>query len=215
MIIHHGYFRSSSSYRCRIALNLKAVEGYYRPIHLLKDGGQQNSEAYAALNPQRLVPAFELDDGRVLTQSPAILEWIEETYPNPPLLPSCAIDRARVRAFCAVISCDIHPLQNLRVLQFLTAQFGADQEAKNQWCQRWISDGLAAAEKLLKNRLSTRFAFGDAPGMAEVYLIPQMYSADRFGVDLTNVPRLCEVAQACGGVDAFRAAHPSVQADAE
>lgn len=214
MIVHHGYFRSSSSYRCRIALNLKGLDAEYRSVHLLKDGGQQKSAEYAALNPQKLVPAFEVD-GQVLTQSPAILEWLEETHPDPPLLPADPIERAHVRAFCAVIGCDIHPLQNLRVLQYLGAEFGADQAAKNAWCQRWIGDGLAAAEVLIASRPRTFFSFGDTPGMAEVYLMPQLFSAARFGVDVNDMPRLVEIGAACDELPAFKAAHPQNQPDAE
>lgn len=214
MITHHGYFRSSSSYRCRIALNLKGVESTYRSVHLLKAGGQQKSQEYAAMNPQKLVPTFEVD-GDVLTQSPAILEWIEETYPDPPLLPGDAMERAKVRAFCAVIGCDIHPLQNLRVLQYLDAEFGADQVAKNAWCQRWIGDGLSAAEALLSGRAQSAFAFGGAPGMAEVYLMPQIFSAARFDVDLSAMPRLRDIAARCDELDAFKQAHPANQPDAE
>jgi maleylacetoacetate isomerase len=214
MIVHHGYFRSSSSYRCRIALNLKGVEAEYRPVHLVKDGGQQKTPAYAALNPQKLVPTFEVD-GQVLTQSPAILEWLEETYPEPPLLPADPVERAQVRAFCAVIGCDIHPLQNLRVLQYLEAEFEADQTRKNRWCRRWIGDGLAAAEALISKRPRTMFAFGDTPGMAEVYLMPQLFSASRFGVDVNAMPRLAEIGAACDELPEFKAAHPANQPDAE
>ena len=214
MIIHHGYFRSSSSYRCRIALNLKGVESDYRSVHLLQDGGQQKSPSYVAMNPQKLVPTFELDDGQILTQSPAILEWLEETFPEPALLPEDTIERAKVRAFCAVIGCDIHPLQNLRVLQYLDAEYDADQTAKNAWCQRWIGDGLAAAEALIAQRPTSEFAFGDTPGMAEVYLMPQIYSASRFDVDLAEMPKLRAIAAACEQLDAFVRAHPSNQPDA-
>lgn len=214
MIIHYGYFRSSSSYRCRIALNLKGVESDYRPVHLLQDGGRQKSPDYAAMNPQKMVPTLDVE-GEVLTQSPAILEWIDETYPDPPLLPTDPLERARVRAFCAVIGCDIHPLQNLRVLQYLEAQFEAGQPVKAQWGQRWIGDGLAACEALLAHRPATGFGFGDAPGMAEVYLVPQMYAANRFGVDLSDMPRLRAIAGACEAIPAFQAAHPNRQPDAE
>ncbi len=214
MIVHHGYFRSSSSYRCRIALNLKGVEAEYRPVHLTRDGGQQKAPEYTALNPQKLVPTFEVD-GQVLTHSPAILEWLEEAYPEPPLLPADPVERAQARAFCAVIGCDIHPLQNLRVLQHLGAEFGADQAAKTAWCQRWIGEGLAAAEALLTGRPRTIFAFGDTPGMAEIYLMPQLFSAARFGVDVNDMPRLVEIGAACDGLPAFKAAHPQNQPDAE
>lgn len=210
----HGYFRSSSSYRCRIALNLKGVSADFVPVHLLRDGGQQKSAAYRALNPQGLVPALQVD-GHVLTQSPAILEWLDETYPQPPLLPADPFERAAVRAFAAVIGCDIHPLQNLRVLKYLRAEYGQDQEAVNRWCQRWIGDGLAACEALLANRADSRFCFGDAPGMGDVYLVPQMFSAARFGVDLGAMPRLRAITAACEALDAFAGAHPAKQPDAE
>lgn len=211
-MIHHGYFRSSSSYRLRIALALKGVESDYRSVHLLKDGGQQKTPEYRAMNPQMLVPTLEVE-GEALTQSPAILEWLEDTYPDPPLLPADPIDRCKVRAFCAVIGCDIHPLQNLRVLQYLDAEFGADQAAKNAWCQRWIGDGLRAAEALIAGR-DTEFAFGATPGMAEVYLMPQLFSATRFDVDLAPMPRLREIGKACEALPAFVNAHPGAQPDA-
>jgi maleylacetoacetate isomerase/maleylpyruvate isomerase len=214
MIDFHGYFRSSSSYRCRIALGLKGIQARFHAVHLVKDGGQQRGAAYAALNPQKLVPTFEVD-GRVLTQSPAILEWLEEAYPEPPLLPREPLDRAEVRAFCAAIACEIHPLQNLRVLQYLETEFGADQAARNRWCQRWIGDGLAASEALLARRTAARFCFGEAPGMADVYLVPQIFAAGRFGVDLGPMPRLRAVHAACEALPAFAAAHPARQPDAE
>lgn len=214
MIRFHGYFRSSSSYRCRIALNLKSVPYDLVPVHLVKDGGQHRSAAYRALNPQGLVPTLEVDD-LVLTQSPAILEWLEETHPQPHLLPPDAATRAAVRAFCAVIACEIHPLQNLRTLQYLGTEYAQDQAGKDAWCQRWIGDGLAACEGLLANRPATRFAYGDQPGMAEVYLIPQMFSAQRFRVDTSAMPRLNAIAAACAELPAFAAAHPAVQPDAE
>lgn len=210
----HGYFRSSSSYRCRIALNLKGKEARFHPVHLLRDGGQQKSAAYRALNPQMLVPTLEVD-GHVLTQSPSILEWMEETWPEPPLLPADPVERADVRAFCAVIACEIHPLQNLRVLQYLEAEFSAGAAEKASWCQRWITDGLTACEALVARRAEQSFAFGPTPGMAEVYLIPQLFSAQRFGVDLTPMPRLRAIAEACERIDAFARAHPARQPDAE
>lgn len=210
----HGYFRSSSSYRCRIALNLKGLAYEQVSVHLVKDGGQQKTAAYKALNPQGLVPTLEVD-GLVLTQSPAILEWLEETHPEPALLPTGAADRAAVRAFCAVIACEIHPLQNLRTLQYLEAEFGQGQEGKEAWCQRWIGDGLAACEALLARRPASTFAFGEVPGMAEVYLMPQIFAARRFKVDLSAMPRLSAIAAACEAIPAFAEAHPSRQPDAE
>ena len=214
MMRFHGYFRSSSSYRCRIAFNLKELNPEFVPVHLVKGGGQQKSDAYRALNPQALVPTLEVD-GLVLTQSPAILEWLDEVYPMPALLPRDPGERAAVRAFCAAIACEIHPLQNLRVLQYLEAHFGQGPEGKEAWCQRWIGDGLAACEALLARRPVTRFAFGDEPGMAEVYLVPQIFSAQRFKVDLSAMPRLRAIHAACEALPAFHAAHPSRQPDAE
>lgn len=210
----HGYFRSSSSHRCRIALNLKGLAYDYAPVHLVRDGGQQRTDSYRALNPQALVPTLEAD-GLVLTQSPAILEWLEETRPEPALLPADAATRAAVRAFCAVIACEIHPLQNLRTLQYLGEHYGQGPEGKEAWCQRWIGDGLAACEALLAKRPATRFAFGDAPGMAEVYLVPQMFSARRFKVDTSALPRLTAITEACAALAPFAEAEPSRQPDAE
>lgn len=210
----HGYFRSSSSHRCRIAFNLKGLTPEFVPVHLVRDGGQQHGAAYRALNPQGLVPALETE-GRVLTQSPAILEWLEETHPQPPLLPSDPFDRAAVRAFCAAIACEIQALQNLRVLNHLGATYGQDQDGKTAWCRHWIGIGLAACEGLLAGRPQTRFAFGDTPGMAEVYLIPQLFGADRFGVDLTPMPRLRAIRAEAEALPAFADAHPARQPDAE
>lgn len=211
----HGYFRSSSSYRCRIACNLKGVDYDFMSVHLTRDGGQQKQADYRALNPQGLVPAFELDSGEVLTQSPAILEWLDETCPEPKLLPDEPIARAHVRAFCAVIACEIHPLQNLRVLQYLRGTYGQEQEGLDAWCQRWIGEGLAACEALLAKRPEQPFCFGDAPGMADVYLVPQVFSAARFKVDLEAMPNVLRIAAACEALPAFAEAHPSRQPDAE
>ena len=214
MIRFHGYFRSSSSYRCRIAFNLKGLEYEFVPVHLVKDGGQHKQADYRALNPQSLVPTVEVGD-LVLTQSPAILEWMDETYPEPRLLPQDPAERAAVRAFCAVIACEIHPLQNLRVLKYLGSELDQDQGGKDAWCQRWIGEGLAACEALLSKRPATTFAFGDAPGMAEIYLVPQIFSAQRFKVDLSRMPRLNAIFAACEALPAFANAHPAKQPDAE
>ena len=209
-----GYFRSSSSYRLRIALGLKGLTADFHPVHLVKDGGQQKTDAYRAMNPQALVPVLKTG-GDLLTQSPAILEWLEEVYPDPPLLPQGAVERAQVRAFCAAIACEIHPLQNLRVLSYLRTTYGQDQAGVEAWCQRWIGEGLAACEALLAGRPATRFAFGDAPGLAEVYLVPQMFSAARVKVDTAALPRLTAIAAACAELPAFADAHPARQPDAE
>ncbi len=215
MMRFHGYFRSSSSYRCRIAFNLKGLVPDFVPVHLVKDGGQQKTPEYRALNPQGLVPALEVD-GEVLTQSPAILEWLEETHPEPPLLPADPMARAHVRAFCQIIACEIHPLQNLRVLQYLRGEYGQDQDGVERWCQRWIGDGLAACEALLEKRNGGRaFCFGETPGMADIYLVPQVFSAARFNVDLSAMPIVRRIARSSDSVPAIADAHPSKQPDAD
>lgn len=214
-MIFHGYFRSSAAYRCRIAFNLKGVAPEFRPVHLRRGGGEQKSAAYRALNPQALVPALETGAGAVLTQSLAIVEWLDETVPGPALLPADALTRAKARAFALAIACDIHPLQNLRVLDDLKTRFGAGQEALDGWCRRWIGEGLAACEGLLARELQRPFAFGDTPGLAEICLVPQMFSADRFGVDTAAMPRLRALRAACEALPAFSDAHPARQSDAE
>lgn len=214
-MIFHGYFRSSSAYRCRIAFNLKGVAPETRSVHLRKDGGQQKLPAYRALNPQALVPALELDDGQRLTQSLAIIEWLDEIHPAGPLLPVDPVERAQVRAFAQVIACDVHPLQNLRVLDYLRGSFGADQAALDMWCQRWIGDGLAACDALLAKRPESRFCFGDTPGLADICLVPQMFSAERFGLDLAPFERLGHIRAACEELSAFVLARPADQPDFE
>lgn len=209
----YGYFRSSSAYRCRIAFNLKGIDYDFVSVHLRKDGGQQKTADYRARNPQALVPALE-DGDFTLTQSLAIIEWLDETRPGPKLLPEDAGLRAEVRAFAQAIACDIHPLQNLRVLDYLKAEFGADQAALDSWCQRWILDGLGACEALLARRPASTFCFGEAPTLADICLVPQVFSAARFGADLTAMPRIRAVAAACEALPAFAEAHPSRQPDA-
>ncbi|KQU86380.1 maleylacetoacetate isomerase [Ensifer sp. Root31] len=213
-MIFHGYFRSSSAYRCRIAFNLKNIGYDFVSVHLRKGGGQQKLPVYTALNPQALVPTLEVDE-EVMTQSLAIIEWLDETYPEPPLLPTEPFVRAKARAFAQVIACDIHPLQNLRVLAYLRETFAADQAALDIWCQRWIGDGLAACEALLAGEPKQAFAFGDRPGLAEICLIPQMFSADRFGLSLEAYPRLRRLRETCEALPAFAEAHPMKQPDAE
>ena len=211
----YGYFRSSSAWRCRIAFNLKGIKPDTTFVHLRRGGGEQKTPDYLARNPQGLVPALELDGGTVLTQSLAIIEWLDETYLEPPLLPSEPITKALVRAFAQVIACDIHPLQNLRVLEYLRADFKQDQNGVETWCRRWLGNGLAACEELVKRHGSDRFCFGASPGLADICLVPQLGSADRFGVDLTPLPRLREIAEACAEHPAFADAAPSRQPDAE
>lgn len=210
-MILHGYFRSGTSYRTRIALNLKGLTYETRGIDLRT--GAQTSAAYRALNPQGLVPALETAEG-VLIQSPAILEWLEERHPRPPLLPGAAMDRATVRAMAAVIGCDIHPLNNLRVLTALRSQFGADQATVDAWAGRWITPGFETLETLV-GRHGRGWSFGDTPGLVDCYLIPQIYSARRFNVPLEAFPSLLAVETAAADHPAFIAAHPDRQPDAD
>ena len=210
-MILHGYFRSGTSYRTRIALNLKGLSYETRDIDLRT--GAQKSDAYLALNPQGMVPALETPEG-VLVQSPAILEWLEERHPRPPLLPDSAINRATVRAMAAVIGCDIHPLNNLRVLKALRSQFEADQATVDAWAGRWITPGFEALE-ILVGRHGRGWSFGEAPGLVDCYLIPQIYSARRFSVPLEAFPRLLAIEAAAADHPAFIAAHPDRQPDAD
>ncbi|WCT72453.1 maleylacetoacetate isomerase [Sphingomonas naphthae] len=209
-MILHGYWRSGTSYRTRIAFNLKGVAYETAPTNLI--AGEQRGDAYRALNPQGLVPALALD-GAVLTQSPAIIEWLEETCPDPPLLPADPVGRATVRAMAALIGCDIHPLNNLRVLKALKGDLGASQETIDAWAARWIGDGFAALEKMV-SRHGNGFAYGSGPTLADCYLIPQIYSAERFKVDLSPYPRLLAIRAAAEALPAFADAHPDRQPDA-
>jgi len=208
----YSFFRSGSSHRLRIALNLKGLAYEYVPVDLRSE--EHLSAQYKALNPQGLVPAFETDD-RVLIQSPAIIEWLEERYPRPALLPADLQERARVRALAAIVGCDIHPVNNRRVLEYLRKQFGGDDAAINAWCATWISAGFDAIEALLAaDSQRGNFCFGDAPTLADVYLVPQVESARRFKVDMARWPRITAVDVACNQLDAFRLAVPARQPDA-
>lgn len=207
----HGYWRSTTAYRVRIALALKDI-AYEQVAHDLRTGAQRKAE-YRTLNPQGLVPALETDDV-VLTQSPAILEWIDETYPDPPLLPADANGRAIVRAMAATIACDIHPVNNLRILNALRTEFGADEAAVNRWIARWIGGGFTALETQIA-RHGDGFAFGATPTIADCHLVPQVYSAERFAVDLLPYPKLKAAAENARALPAFAAAHPDRQPDAD
>lgn len=209
----YGYYRSSAAYRCRIAFNLKGVTPDFVSVHLRK--GEQRAEPFIRLNPQGLVPALE-SEGHLLTQSLAIIEWLNETKPEPPLLPHDAFDRAHVRALALSIACDIHPLQNLRVLRELKSSFDQDQAGLDAWCRRWIEPGLAAVElAIAKSGTSGKFCFGDTPTLADICLVPQMYSASRFGADTAKFTHLARIIASCDALPAIAAAHPSLQPDAE
>ena len=207
----HGYFRSSASYRVRIALGLKGLKAEQAFYHLRK--GEQRSADFLKLNPQGLVPALETDNGEVLTQSLAILEWLDETHPLPPLLPKDPIERAKVRAFAMVIACEIHPVQNLLVLNNVRALGHNDAEV-NEWARRTNYDGLAACESLLQGTKGP-FCFGSSPTLADVCLIPQLGNARRFGADVSGFKRILEAEAACKSVQAFVDAAPEKQPDAE
>ena len=208
----YNFFRSGTSHRLRIALNLKGLSPEYIAVDLRTE--EHLKEAFKSLNPQGLVPALVHDD-KVLIQSPAIIEWLEERYPTPALLPQDADQRAHVRALAAVVGCDIHPLNNRRVLEYVRHQFKADEAAINTWCATWICAGFDALEALLQaDTQRGRFCFGDSPTVADVYLVPQVESARRFKVDLTQWPLISAVEAACMQLDAFKLASPMQQPDA-
>jgi maleylpyruvate isomerase len=208
----YNFWRSGTSHRTRIALNLKGLSFDYVSVHLGKEA--HLSESFKAINPQQLVPALDTKQ-QVLIQSPAIIEWLEESYPNPALLPADADGRARVRALAAIVGCDVHPINNRRILEYLRKVYGADEAAINTWCGHWIIAGFDAYEALLgTDGARGRFSFGDTPTVADVYLVPQVESARRFKVDLSRWPLISAVDQACGELDAFRLAAPALQPDA-
>ena len=211
----YSYWRSSAAYRVRIALALKALAFETLPVHLLKDGGQQHAAAYVQVNPQQLVPVL-LHGRRAIRQSLAIIEYLEEAWPDaPPLLPGTARERGRVRALAQLVACDIHPLNNLRVLQFFERQWNVPQAERDEWVRHWIVEGLAAFEALVADDPATgAFCHGDVPGLADCCLVPQLYNARRFGVDLGPWPTLARIEQACLALPAFKAAAPDAQPDA-
>jgi maleylacetoacetate isomerase len=208
----HGYFRSSAAFRVRIALNLKGLAYDAAYVHLAK--GEHRSSAYGALNPQALVPTLE-DAGQLLTQSLAIIEYLEETHPQPPLLPGDALGRARVRSIAMFIACEIHPLNNLRVLQHLRKSLGQSEEATNAWYRHWIADGFQKLEAELARGVPGRFCHGDAPTMADCCLVPQVFNAQRYKCDTAAYPAVMRVFAECMKIDAFDRAQPSKQPDAE
>ena len=212
----YSYFRSSASYRVRIALNLKGLPHEIVPVHLLKDGGEQLKPEYRKLNPDALVPSLQLDDGDVLTQSLAIIEYLDEIHPLPPLLPKDAKDRAWVRSLALAIACDIHPIDNLRVLRYLVREMKVSEQDKDRWYRHWVEQGLASVEAMLTGGSRTgRFCFGDAPGLADCLLVPQVFNAQRMNCDLSGMPIIRRINDACLALPAFDGASPAKQPDAE
>lgn len=209
-MVLYDYFRSSAAFRVRIALALKGITVERRFVQLAR--GEQQAPAYLAKNPQGLAPALELDDGEVITQSLAIIDFLDRFAPHPPLLPAAPVKVAQARAVALAIACDIHPLGNLRVIDYLQGELKQDAAAALAWRRHWMTTGFAALEALIA---PAPFCFGEDPSLADVCLAPQVFSAQRFGVDLTPFPKIQSVAAACAAHPAFRAAHPDVQPDAE
>jgi maleylacetoacetate isomerase len=211
----YSYFRSSAAFRVRIALGLKGLKADMRFVHLLKDGGQQRMDAYGTVNPQHLVPTL-ISDGHVLTQSLAILEYLDEVAPEPPLLPRDSLGRARVRQIALSIACDIHPLGNLRVLRYLRHTLNADDQARIGWQKHWMTEGFGALETLLARDPATGdFCHGDAPTLADICLVPQLANARRIQMDLAPYPTLLRIEETAYRLSAFTAARPENQPDAE
>jgi maleylacetoacetate isomerase len=209
----YGYFRSSAAFRVRIALNLKKLDYENAFIHLRR--GDQSGPEFLGVNPQGLVPALEIGD-QLLTQSLAIIEYLDERHPEPPLLPRDAAGRARTRALAAIVACDIHPLNNLRVLRYLHRPLGHDQKAVEDWYNHWITSGFDAFERLLADDPRTgMFCHGDTPGLADIALVPQVYNAHRYPLDLSVYPTIMRIYQTCRTLDAFAAADPDRQPDSE
>jgi maleylacetoacetate isomerase len=208
----YGYFRSSAAYRVRIALNFKGIDVEHVAVHLLKDGGQQRRADYIELNPQAIVPTLELDDGTRITQSLAIIEYLDTVYPTPKLVPLEPVSAAKVRAASLAIACEIHPLSNLRVLNYLRRKLAHGQKDVDAWYRYWVLEGLNAVESLLPG---DDFCFGSQPTLADCCLIPQMFNARRFSVPVDHLHKILEVERSCQKIDAFAAAHPSRQPDAE
>ena len=210
----YSYWRSSAAYRVRIGLNLKGLHYDIIPVHLVREGGQQHSPQFREINPQQLIPVLQ-HGHRQLKQSLAILEYLDEIWPQPALLPSTARERQRVRALALLVACDIHPLNNLRVLQYFEQEWNVPQPERDEWVKHWIADGFAAAEAMLADHPSTgTYCEGNVPGLADCCLIPQIYNARRFGVDMAPYPTLQRVEAACLALPAFDAARPERQPDA-
>jgi len=210
----YSYWRSSAAYRVRIGLNLKGLAYETVPVHLVRDGGEQHADGYREINPQELVPVLKHGD-RILRQSVAILEYLDETWPEPALLPSTSRDRQRVRAIAQAVACDIHPLNNLRVLQYFDNTWNVPQSERDEWVRHWIVGGFAAIEAMLNDHPSTgEFCEGNIPGLADCCLVPQVYNARRFGVDIAQFPTIARIDKACLALRAFDSARPELQPDA-
>ncbi len=211
----YTYFRSSAAYRVRIALNLKGLAYEALPVHLLRNGGEQLAPAYRAVNPSALLPVLD-DEGAIVHQSLAIMEYLDELHPAVPLLPAGALGRARVRALALTVACDTHPLTNLRVLKYLKGPLGLSEEVKTQWYKHWLGDGMAMLEAHLAGEPQTgRFCHGDTPTMADCCLVPQVFNAQRFELDLAPYPTIRRIHANCVALPAFAAAHPAQQPDTE
>jgi len=211
----YTFFRSSASYRVRIALNLKGISYEQAPVHLRRGGGEQLTPAYRAVNPQALVPALE-DNGKILTQSLAIIEYLEEKQPKPALLPPDPADKALVRSMAMVIACEVHPIQNLRVLNHVKKEYGQTDEQVNRWAQHWIDLGLSALEQMIAAQARRgKFCFGDSPTLADICLVPQLGNARRYGCELSKYPAILDIEKNCMAVAAFADAAPEKQPDAE
>ena len=211
----YTFFRSSASFRVRIALNLKGLSYEQVPIHLRRGGGEQFTARYKQINPQSLLPTLESED-RYLTQSLAIVEYLEEQYPTPPLLPKNAADRALVRSMALVIACEVHPIQNLRVLNYVKKEYNQTDEQVNRWALHWIDLGLASLEQMIGAQTARgNFCFGDTPTLADICLVPQLGNARRFGCDLSRYPDILSIEKVCIAIPAFADAAPEKQPDAE
>jgi maleylpyruvate isomerase len=211
----YSYFRSSAAYRVRIALNLKGLDYDYVPIHLLRDGGEQLKPAYRAVNPDGIVPAL-VDGDDVLTQSLAIIEYLEETHPEPALLPKSPLDRAFVRSVAMQVACEIHPLDNLRVLKYLKHTVKVPDETKDAWYRHWVETGFESLEKrLAADKRVGALTFGDTPTVADLCIVPQVFNSRRFGIDVSRYPTIERIADHACTLDAFRRAAPAEQPDAE
>lgn len=208
MMTLYDYFRSSACFRVRIALNLKQLDYHAVPIHLINNGGEQHATTYSAVNPQKLVPTLQ-DGNHVLTQSLAIIEYLDEVHPAPALLPKNPYEKALVRGFALAIVADIHPINNLRVLQYLQKNLSVTDEQKNHWYQHWMREGLTALEKLVSaHHSNAAFCFGDSPTLADICLVPQLFNARRFSCDISPYPNLVRIDANCQKLEAFKQAFP-------